>query len=492
MTSQPATPYRLTCLPAHVVTKVTRQVRLRCDDNALVASKIEKVNRIRMLKKSSAGWILVAELRDNEDKPLKTMNVTVLARIDQNVRNTSLEIIWEVASKDTYGTYICEVVGFEKDTQSSVTELTSQVTILEEAVTTRDLLDLFQDLKRELSGYDDKTEKRVLGHDAEIASMKKQINALYFRAEDTTQNVTFLSDHVEELENQTDTVGETARSLTEDVLQLEKQMTIVNTSIDSTNNTTRLLRHDMTDMRNGFKKFREDMKTLHKVDDSFTREIDTLEGKLGKLSRNMLSQSDVQKTVDARLTSRRLGTFDKFLENFAQLSTWPRGKYALPSSNGCPLDRAFFGNSHMFLDTPTNSGGRNHKFLCESTRVVRSNRRWPEGHYCVNKVIGIWCPDGLEKGQVDLSSARSKVRKGASTSTKLEFCCKRSGSLDVAMEMPTHSRFALYRRGGRCQKVKGMRTSKKYMDVPSTLVSGVIPDYDVSSGRMRFCICHYY
>ncbi|GFR96691.1 apextrin-like protein [Elysia marginata] len=498
--SGPATPYRLTYTPVHVATHVTRPVTLRCDDNALVPSRVGDVNRIRMLKKMSGGWMLVAELRDNEDKPTKTMNVTVSARIGLGVANTFLEIIWDVALRETYGTYICEVIGFDKDTQSSLTELTSEVTIVEEDVTARDLWGLIQDLTKKVAGIDDKTNRfgkdfsgtvdDVLGLNNDIALMKKDIGGLLFRINETSESVTSLSEHVEEVDNDGHSTGKTVR-------QLEEEMNFVHANITSNSNTTRLLHEDMTNIRNDLTAYHGDMKALEKADESFTQEMNTLEARLGILSGKILSQRDVQKTVDATLTSRRVGTFEKFVENFAKISAWPAGKFAIPATNrdGCPLDRQFFGNNHMYLHSP---GWQYH--LCETTRVISYKRPWPEGRYCVNKVMGFRCPNGLEYGKVEMYVADTKVLRKEFVSSSFVFCCKTSGSHNVPMVLPTHSPFKLYRYGGRCQKVRGMETSEQFLgpikikhSIPSDVKTGVTPDVDISSGSpIKFRTCYYY
>ncbi|GFS14675.1 apextrin [Elysia marginata] len=460
-----------------------------------------------MLKKMSGGWMLVAELRDNEDKPTKTMNVTVSARIGLGVANTFLEIIWDVALRETYGTYICEVIGFDKDTQSSLTELTSEVTIVEEDVTARDLWGLIQDLTKKVAGIDDQTNKfgdllsslgkdysgtvdDVLGHSNDIALMKKDIGGLFFRINETTE-------HVEELDNDRHSTDKTVKFLNTGVRQLEEEMSFVHANITSNSNTTRLLHEDMTNIRNDLTAYHGDMKALEKADESFTREMNTLEARLGMLSGKILSQRDVQKTVDAKLTSRRVGTFEKFLENFAKISAWPAGKFAIPATRreGCPLDRAFFGNNHMYLSSP-----EWHYHLCETTRIISHKRPWPEGRYCVNKITGFRCPDGLEYGKVDMSIADTKVKRAESASSNFEFCCKKSGSHNVPMVLPTHSPFKLYRYGGRCQKVRGMETSENFLgpikikhSIPSNVKTGVTPDVDISSSSpIKFRWCYYY
>ncbi|GFN85123.1 hypothetical protein PoB_001162900 [Plakobranchus ocellatus] len=75
------TPFDLTYTPAHVVRHVTRDVRLLCAHQTDDQTQLQEVSWIRMLMKTSSGWGLLAEHRDNEDEPQSTYNVSEAVRL---------------------------------------------------------------------------------------------------------------------------------------------------------------------------------------------------------------------------------------------------------------------------------------------------------------------------------------------------------------------------------------------------------------------------
>ncbi|GFN85148.1 hypothetical protein PoB_001165400 [Plakobranchus ocellatus] len=112
-------PFDLTFTPAHVVRHVTRDVKLLCAHQTDDPTQLQEVSWIRMLMKTSSGWGLLAEQRDNEDEPQSTYNVSVSARITKDIKDTFLQITWPVATEDTFGTYRCDVIRFQKKTQDT-------------------------------------------------------------------------------------------------------------------------------------------------------------------------------------------------------------------------------------------------------------------------------------------------------------------------------------------------------------------------------------
>ncbi|GFN85143.1 hypothetical protein PoB_001164900 [Plakobranchus ocellatus] len=98
------TPFDLTYTPAHVVRHVTRDVKLLCAHQTDDQTQLQEVSWIRMLMKTSSGWGLLAEQRDNEDEPQSTYNVSVSGRITKDIKDTFLQITWPVATEETFGT----------------------------------------------------------------------------------------------------------------------------------------------------------------------------------------------------------------------------------------------------------------------------------------------------------------------------------------------------------------------------------------------------
>ena len=47
--------------------------------------------------------------------------------------------------------------------------------------------------------------------------------------------------------------------------------------------------------------------------------------------------------------------------------------------------------------------------------------------------------------------------------TEIQYCCRNDGRHNRLMVLPTRRPFILYRYGGRCQRVRGMRTDELYI-----------------------------
>ncbi|KAK3795925.1 hypothetical protein RRG08_010745 [Elysia crispata] len=413
--------FHLTCTPAHVVRHVTRNVTLRCAHDKNSASMLQEVTRIRMLKKvSQNGWTVVAELGEKEDEPRKNLNVTASARLGKDVQDTFLEITWDVASVDTFGTYMCEVWGFKKNGYFLSLELTSEVAVLEKNITASDFVDVVKHL------------------DGDMSSANKLATSLVKKMSDIKRDVTFLGGEIGSLEQTVDSVVKELRSL-------EKEVGDLHGNIVHPHNLTK-----------------DDHFEPHDAD------LDTF-------------------------------TFRTFLKNFARLTYWPLGQFSLlKPPGGCPWDLTFTGKGRAYLRVPLNSTHSKIFRFCEASGAFNT-RLWPDGSYCVNKLHGFNCPTGLYYGSVLLSNTDSKSYFASGllfTPNALEFCCKNSGSLDAPITLPTHSEFMLYRRGGRCQEVLGMKVSNRVlpMDIVhsiSDINAGIIPDVDINGSSLIFNVCFY-
>ncbi|GFR76647.1 apextrin-like protein 2 [Elysia marginata] len=513
--SESVKPFRLTYSPAHIVAYITRDVTLRCEDDVFAgASSLEEVSRIRILKNSPAGWNMVAELRDLEDRPRKTLNVTVSGKIGQIVRNTFLEVTWDIATKETPGTYMCELIGFDKNWHHGSIEFTSELVIKEENVTTDDIVDVLRDLRREVVSIEERTNKyedflssfddsykdikqKTGNHSVDITSIKKDIGALHSKISSAAKNFTSVTENIDVLSNHSRFVDETLKSLMDDVSQLDKKLEKLNGENNALSKTSTSLAEDVSDIEKNFTSFTGEMKALENIVEFLTVEMESLEERVGNLSGEIDNRNSPVQTG-----GRGAGTFKAFLKHFAKLSGWPDGKYAIPAHiAGCPLDVTFFGGRHMYLATPINSTTKLHYLLCESSREVGSKRPWPEGSYCVNKVAGLDCPHGLQKGMIDLSAADADIHifQGVSSSSQLWFCCKKSVPASVPIVLPTHSPFILYRVAGRCQEVQGMTVKDNFLKPPietspgtsSIPGAGVIPDAQFYNSLIWLHICVY-
>ncbi|GFR80937.1 MACPF domain-containing protein 2 [Elysia marginata] len=504
-------PFRLTYTPSHIVANVTKDVTILCEDDVFGVSRFEEISRIRMLKNSPAGWQLVAEFRDLEERPRKTLDVAVSAGIDLNIRNTFLEVTWDVALTETFGTYLCEIIGFDKDTHGSVIELTPEVAVAEDNVTTNDVIILLRDLKREVANIEARTKKnensmsstdgsykdiktQLGGHNDDIDSIKKDIGALHTKMSSLAKDVTSSTEKTNVLTNHTNSMDEGLKSLTTEVRQLGEKVKDLDRDNNAMNQTSTFLAKNVSNIEQDLTSFAGDVKALEKIVKFLTIEVSSLEKKVGNLSRETVDSQDLVQTGAS--------TFQTFLMHFAKLTAWPEGKYAIPVLNqGCPLDVTFFGGRHMFLQVPVDGSTIRHLTFCESTREVKSKRPWPDGSYCVNQVVGMGCPPGLDQGFIDMSAANVGVHifQGVAFTSDFGFCCKKTVPASVPMMMPTQSEFILYRHGGRCQEVQGMTVDGGILQPPiqtttpmaSVPRDGETPDVDIAGNSMLFHICAY-
>ncbi|GFS27584.1 MACPF domain-containing protein 2 [Elysia marginata] len=468
------TPFQLTYVPAHVVRHMTKQVSIRCahEDDSQVSS-LQDISRIRLLKKTSdlSGWQLLAELRDNEDKPKAFINVSVTANIDEDIRQNFIQIVWPVATGETYGIYRCDVIGFDRNTFLNKAEVTSEVSLLEENVTTTDMLDMFLETKDEMHHIEDDTHH-----------LEDDIQLLNYRVGNITQQVQDQGDKLSQLDGNVDTVSKSLNLVSDDVSVLKRDVGTIKSEMDS-------------------------------VDEN-ARKIDLLNRDLESARRDMTSLGSPTGTPP---TSGRLSL----------LMSWPTGRFALlQPKTGCPVDLTFFGGNNKYWQIHTESsvsGSRNavsdilspktlsknngNNFLtlkfCEANGVLNT-AAWPSGSYCINRVYGVPCPYGFNEGEVSMDledtnyiseyTARSVHRNGQ----KMAFCCMSSGYASTVITLPTHSPFILYRRAGRCQEISRMAVTQETIIVDTEnsgnqdSKSGTYPDLDLTGGStIKMYLCHY-
>ncbi|GFN96469.1 MACPF domain-containing protein 2 [Plakobranchus ocellatus] len=386
--------FQLTFSPSLVKRGITRNVSLVCEHDGKTLPQFQEISRIRIMEQTPSGWDLLAQRTLTNNTRITDSNVFHVGTIARNINDTVLQISWALASQDTFGTYRCDVIGFDKN-QDVVSESTAAITLPEQPATINDVLDLLLETRKELS------------------ELNRDVN------------------------------------------------------------------HHL---------------------DAIDREVSGLK--------------------DEALTQK-------------SVAAWPEGNYALlQPKTGCPVDLTFLGgdSSYFTVHTESSSGPKNENSyskafplstvtklntntilytlrFCEARRQFNTNR-WPGGSYCINKISGLPCPSGFDQGYVELdvedtnttSDLRGNVVAEFGDKAKLEFCCKDTGSAGYRMRLPTHSPFLLYRKGGTCQKVWGMKASQESMTIDTEnsnngdMVAGSIPDISLlnTSGKpIIFSLCYY-
>ena len=238
--------------------------------------------------------------------------------------------------------------------------------------------------------------------------------------------------------------------------------------------------------------------------------------------------SSLQQNVTADLSAvqKRLSSVELFL---GSLTKWPGGFYALlQPESGCPVDLPFFGGTHNFYKFNTesqtssekdehssaflrlatiSSQGKNFVSLefCEVTKEF-NKESWPAGSFCINRLVSHRCPAGFSDGRADVhgentenqgygrNSVMSRARREVNY---FYFCCQDRGPVQTPISLPTASKFLLYRYGGKCQAVQGMRVSEEYVQLNTEDNNNVDylfyshPDIDQHGTTLKFHLCYY-
>ena len=469
------TPFQITYRPAHVVKHMTELVTVRCGhEDKKIQSQLQEISRIRMLKKTGSGWKLLAELRDNEDKPRNNVEADVTAKISSKIEETFIQIVWPLANDETFGIYRCDVIGFDRTSFLSSTEVTDGLDLSEENVTTTDMLDMFIETKDEM-------------HD--------------------------LEDREDHLEVDFQTLDNKLTTITQQVKRQGNDLVRLGDNVDTVSQSLTKVTNDVTNLKDDVSSLKSDTVTV----DENTRKIEYLNTNLETVKAEVASLSP-DTTAAHPKTSR-----------FNALMSWPAGMYALlQPKSGCPVDLTFFGgddrywqihtesssgsvtrNTHSDILSPltlSSAGGNNFLTLrfCEANGILNTGS-WPSGSYCINRFVGIPCPSGFSEGKVQVdeedtnSIAESSSRSVYSSGQDIAFCCMSSGDSSTAMTLPTTSPFVLYRRGGQCQQVQGMNVAVETVTIDtedgvnSDGKTGQTPDVDfIKAGSLvKFYLCYY-
>lgn len=209
---------------------------------------------------------------------------------------------------------------------------------------------------------------------------------------------------------------------------------------------------------------------------------------------------------------------------------WLSGEFAMPRpQRGCP-EGFSWGNltqdtTNTFHDNSWSDGIANHllvnvkadkittSFCVKTSEHASFNEPhyelpWPSGSYCIGRRNG-FCPDGFGMGFIQWddkdifneNSHSGELPDGKyGKDTKIFFCCRSDAETSVAMTMPTARPFILYRHGGACQIVAGMKVKEDYIEWISNThkllfnknaVYGLHPDDDGGKRRYRLHYCHY-
>lgn len=400
---------------------MTTSVYVRCAHEGHTVSQLQEISRIRMLRRSFSGWQLMAEIRDNEDNPKTYANVSVTAEINRSIRRSYMQIVWPVATKETFGLYRCDFIGFDKTNFENTVETTPQVMLLEESVTTIDMLKMFLESKQEL--HEIENEKKHLEDD--VQNVDKQLTSL-------TKQVGTQGKEVTKLKTDMNTAQQAAAVVTDDAANLKVNMLSLKTessNVDKNTKKINYLEDTMESLRKGF------------TEDPLDSFVFWPEGKFALL----------QPKSGCPIDLTFFGGGSKYWQIHTESSPY--------SNNRNSHSQAFLPGT---LFTDNNNNFATLKF-CEANGLLNTGL-WPSGSYCINKLLDFSCPAGFETGEIQLDvEDTNPVTDFTSESVvggrSLLFCCMTSGDTSTSITLPTRSPFLLYRRGNQCQRVGGMNAT---------------------------------
>ena len=133
-------PFQLTFTPDNTT--------LLCGRNTRVQSKMVQIFGIRIVNKSETGWNVVAELQDSQDSPAVEGNVEVTGNIQ--VSNPSLQVSWGNVGHDTFGVFMCDVIGFDSE-NLYLSERSPEIKITEFEMAIEDIVTVLKETRQTVS-----------------------------------------------------------------------------------------------------------------------------------------------------------------------------------------------------------------------------------------------------------------------------------------------------------------------------------------------------
>jgi hypothetical protein len=423
---------------------------------------------IRIVKHFQSQWQDVAQI--------SSVAPTVAHKLDESVSETDgvisddptrrsfLQVSWDFATSDAFGSYRCDAISSDSEENSIIA--TSQLSF----GSSLDALDLL----------------RLLQHN-------------------TTDGG--------ETINQQSQDPKSGRNLTE---QLESEL-------QKLQNRTEQLEFELQKLQNRTEQLESELQKLqHKTENKqielekkFSQqtnlscaELKTIENKTDDLE-----SEKINKTV---VSDNGLGS--------GVVRLWPRGTYGLlQPQSGCPVDgvttwesgwvryhtESLDGNidqvsegSH--LKQPVLEMKNRQHFLTQHFCMKNSSSylgpNWPNGSYCISKKRD--CPDNFDVGYVtwDEEDTNYNARSNGSlpdnqhsANVNFLYCCRQDGPADVSIYLPNSDPFYLYRYGGKCQQVHDMSVTEEFVvfDTENTgnhdKFGTVHPDGNINNLRLELC-----
>ncbi|GFS20650.1 apextrin-like protein [Elysia marginata] len=439
--SDPSMPFQLTVTPALVNRYTAKKMSLRCEHNPSVPTKVAEISRIRIVKKSTSGWDMVAEQRDNEDSPTAVGNITASANTNGEISNVFIQATYNTIGPDCFGVFKCQVIGLDvKD--EPVSEKSSTIEVHEFKNFIHHLIGLSMDTQEKMLEMENFTDTQIARLDSGFQRLTKSLQT----------NHSAFDSRLDSLESR----------ITQQEISMERK---ISGNVDS----------------------------IRRIESNQVSTEDRV-----AITETLLKNRFQWPSGDYALLQPRIGCplgWSFFGESLAYLKLHTQSQ-----SSSDPADS----HSSAFPSNTKSTVGSD-KFVtlkfCEVTRQINT-LRWPRGSFCVHKLLNHDCPSGFTDGYVHIdtedTNGKTVGNSNVASANSLYFCCQTSGSAAIPIKLPTHSPFLLYMKGGACQAVLGMSVSEEYVQInteDSGNVDGFhgsLPDIDKpGSSVIKFNLCYY-
>ena len=431
-------------------------------EETFTETKMFNVTEMRLVRRvGKRGWQTLAQIwvNDQEIKTYKS-SLDVTGQIGKHLTESNLNTVWYHTSPDALGTYRCDVVGTDKN-NDMVLEKTNLVNVFDKNATTGDKLKVsdeqLDNLRLEFNRYKSDTEEKLRGLRDAVSE---------FQA-----NKTQVTD-----------VGQQLRA------EMEEQFKVLRENFSGNATACGC----------------QATKTTGKVEETTTKK--SVESSAGKTT---TAGTTARPTTNPTTTKAPTTTPEPEPEEEDERGDkiWPHDQFALPKpESGCPQipEDAIWASGYIRYHTEskdenldkvsdpshlagpvsrTDGQGNNTMFLhfCVKSKITTTTTslaisddeddeedeatplQWPAGSYCISRVGGR-CPRRFSSGYIDvdeedMNHLGAKVQKPHPDI--LYFCCRKDAPASRPVRLPAQKSFFLFRFGGRCQTVKGMRVSEE-------------------------------
>ena len=516
-------PFQLSYSPRHVVNHVTKDVKLRCAHDGHNHSKLGDIARIRLLKKSveSSSWQLMAEHREHADQPTTKLGIQVSGKIDhESIGETFLEVMWPMTVEDTFGTYRCDVIGYLRDSEVMVSEMSRQLDITAEGVTAADMLLLFGQVSNEVSSVRNialelsdnliSLNENFVSIDNDIdiqgkrrASLSTQIDEIADLADTTKVETEASQSYLESLGLDVESINDTLTTATDEMVVLEREATSMEGEINSVQGDVETLNTDIVTCKTETSSLKKNILMVQTQVGTVTEEVSSAKLTLDSSDLDLNSELTDLKSETERLSEkmRTLGTkFQSVIEEVSSLAvsfndykkskdiideihSWPEGQFSLLQPvTGCPLDLTFSDQADRYYQIHIESKSDHHHdrvpdflghyaehtegknrfmtlWFCEANGILNT-RPWPSGSYCIHKIFRVPCPPGFHDGHlvVDQEDVDPVYDYTSRSVADNNFllACCRDDIQTQPLVFPTGKPFVLYQNSDECPDVEGM------------------------------------